>query len=134
MKDVTNIHLRLDEYIYIKSHTIILRMFFLQKQVVFIGLLFISIQNWLRFNIKVTGSRNLIRINRIKSRERKFRLSYIAKHAVDTSCATSQKCHLTSFPLTQRAPIIVDPLSEWFNIIIRFSIFPSGVSQCHASI
>jgi len=28
MKDVTDIHLRLDKYIYIKSHTIILRMFF----------------------------------------------------------------------------------------------------------
>jgi len=43
MKDVTDIHLCLDEYIYIKSHTIILRMFlFLQKQVVFIGLLLIQ--------------------------------------------------------------------------------------------
>lgn len=45
-----------------------------------------------------------------------------------------QRCHLMSFPLTQHAPIIVDPFSKWFNIIIRFSIFPSGVSRCHASI
>ena len=79
--------------------------------------------------MKVTGLCNLISINKNnKITWKKISINLYCKASSIRAVQpvrNSQKCHLMSFPLTQHAPIIVDPFSEWFNIIIRFSIFPS---------
>lgn len=72
----------------------------------------------------------------MKSRERKFRLSYVVKRAVDTSCATSQKRPEIPFNVLSADIARANNRGSALGMIqYHHSIFDiSGVNRCRASI